>query len=215
MPALKGILWDNDGVLVDTEPLYFRANQATLREVGFELTLEDFVQISLVEGRSTHALLAEQGLSPEQSQALYEKRNHVYMELLKTEARLMEGIGDVVAWCAERYRMGIVTSSRMDHFQMIHSESNLLEHFDFILTGEDYTRFKPDPQPYQMGLERLGLPADECIVIEDTERGLESARAAGLRCLLLPSPMAGKRDYPRAHHVLGDVREIPDVLAKL
>ena len=98
---------------------------------------------------------------------------------------------------------------------MIHSESNLLEHFDFILTGEDYTRFKPDPQPYQMGLERLGLPADECIVIEDTERGLESARAAGLRCLLLPSPMAGKRDYPRAHHVLGDVREIPDVLAKL
>jgi HAD superfamily hydrolase (TIGR01509 family) len=214
MPELKGILWD-DGVLVDTEPLYFRANQENLREVGFELTLEDFVQISLVEGRSTHALLAEQGLSPEESQRLYKKRNRIYMDLLETEARLMEGIGDVVAWCAERFRMGIVTSSRMDHFQTIHRASNLLDHFEFILTGEDYTRFKPDPQPYQMGLDRLGLPAEECIVIEDTERGLESARGAGLRCLLLPSPMTGTRDYPRAHHVLGDVREIPDALAKL
>ena len=108
--------------------------------------------------------------------------------------------------------MGIVTSSRKMHFELIHRSTDLLKYFDFILTGDDYTSFKPNPDPYLMAVEKSGFQKDECIAIEDSERGLKSAKSAGIHCFVIPGGLTSAGDFSRADRILNSIRELPDVL---
>ncbi len=89
--------------------------------------------------------------------------------------------------------MGIVTSSQRIHFAAIHEKSGLLSYFEFVLTREDFANAKPAPDGYREGLRRRGLPAKECLAVEDSERGLVSARAAGLECVVVPNSHSTRR----------------------
>jgi len=80
--AVKALLWDNDGVLVDTEELYFRATRDVLSEVGIDLSRDLFIKISLKQGRSAFDFAAEQGISQEAINRLRDDRNKRYSELL-------------------------------------------------------------------------------------------------------------------------------------
>ena len=113
-----------------------------------------------------------------------------------------------------RYVMGVVTSSRKDHFDLIHEHTGLLQYFDFVLTASDYPRVKPYPDPYLKAVERSGVTADACIAIEDSERGLEAATRAGIRCIVVPTALTRGCRFERAHRVLTSASEIPAVLAQ-
>jgi beta-phosphoglucomutase-like phosphatase (HAD superfamily) len=81
----------------------------------------------------------------------------------------------------------------------------LLPHFELVLVQGDYARSKPEPDPYLRAVERLGVPAARCLVIEDSERGLRSARAAGLRCWVIPSALTAGGRFDDADAVLADL----------
>lgn len=182
MSRKRAILWDNDGVLVDTEPVFFEACRRVLKQCGVEATWEMFEEISLKQGES---LLPLSGLEGTALEALFAERDVVYGELLETEQILVDGVGDVLRSLAGTCAMGIVTASQRVHFDVIHRRSGLLGHFDFVLTREDYAKSKPHPDGYLLGIERSGVPADECIAVEDSPRGVEAARRAGIDCVLL------------------------------
>ena len=111
--------------------------------------------------------------------------------------------------------MGIVTSSRREHFEVIHAGTNLLPYFDFVLMREDYTHSKPDPEPYLTAMAQNGLSAEECVVIEDSERGLRAALAAGLRCIVIPQGLTRGLDFTGALAVLDDIRQLPPLIDQL
>ncbi len=154
---VKAILWDNDGVLVDTEELYFSATRDVLSEAGVNLTRDLFIQISLKQGRSTFDLAAEQGLSQEVTTQLRADRNRRYSNLLKGGVRILDGVEDTLRQLHGKVSMGVVTSSRREHFEIIHTTTGLLHYFDFVLTREDYRRSKPDPDPFLAAIKRNGL----------------------------------------------------------
>lgn len=81
--------------------------------------------------------------------------------------------------------MGVVASARRQHLNAAHAKSRVIQYMDFVLTREDYTHSKPHPEPYLTAMERHGLRLDECIVVEDSERGLAAAAAAGVGCIIL------------------------------
>jgi len=179
------VLWDNDGVLVDTEGLYFRATKMVLATVGIHLTPEQYIQISLRHGQSTFRLAAEQGISAETITCLRKERDRIYSEFLRTEPCLIEGVEDVLRSLHGRVRMGVVTSSRRQHFEIAHTRTGLTKYLDFVLTLEDYRHSKPNPDPYLTAIARYRLQPDQCIVVEDSERGLAAATGAGLECLIV------------------------------
>ncbi len=111
--------------------------------------------------------------------------------------------------------MGIVTSSRRDHFDVIHGRTDLLKYFDFVLTSGDFKRSKPHPDPYLMAIERSGLQPDECIAIEDSERGLEAATLAGIRCIVIPTALTRGCDFASAHRVVSSVTDVPELCGVL
>ncbi len=211
---LEAVFWDNDGVLVDTEELYFDATRAVLAAAGFALSPQQFTELSLRQGRSVFELvrhaLDEQGI-----ERLRSARNARYAERLAAGVPALDGIEEVLAALRGRVTLGVVTSSNPEHFEIVHRATGLLRYFDFALTNHDYEHSKPHPAPYLAALARCGLAAEQCIAIEDSERGLAAARAAGLRCIVVPRGLTHGGDFAGAHCVLDHAREITSVLAPL
>ena len=213
---IKAILWDNDGVLVDTEGLYFQATREILSRVGVDLTEEMFAEYLLKHGRSVWHLAADKGASSDKVKRMREERNSLYEQLLRQGNTLIDGVEETLANLHGKFVMGIVTSSRPEHFEVIHQRTALLKYFDFVITSLYYTNFKPDPEPYLVGLERTGFEKDECVVIEDSARGLIAANAAGIRCLVIPNDLAPIEDFAAAHLILNDITDVtPELLENL
>lgn len=204
------VLWDNDGVLVDTEERYFQASKTVLQTVGVELTLEQFKEISLRQGESVLRLAEEEGIQAEKIAELRAERNRLYAELIAAQSCVIDGVEDVLRSLHGRVQMGVVTSSRRDHFEMAHNQGDLLRFFDFVLTREDYEQSKPHPEPYLTALERFDLRPNDGVVIEDSERGLASAIAAGLECLIVLSKLTLDGDFSLAAKVLDDISYVPE-----
>ena len=204
---LKAILWDNDGVLVDTERLYFEATRAALARVGVTLTAEIFADLNLRRGQSAFDLAVDQGIAAEVIGELRTARDAAYARSLAEADIAIDGVESTLRTLHRRLRMGVVTSSQRAHFEIVHERTGLLRYFEFSLTREDYGRTKPDPEPYLTALARARLLAEECVVIEDTERGLAAATAAGIRCIVVPNALGAGADLSAAHKVVASVVE--------
>lgn len=207
MPV-EAIFWDNDGVLVDTEHLYFRATQEILATRGIALSDAQYLELFLQQSRGILHFAHEHGWSDAQLQAVRGERGARYAELLRSESCVLPGVEDVLSALHGRCRMGIVTSAKREHFDIIHAQSGLLKYFEFVLASGDYAESKPHPAPYLKALERVGVAKDACLVVEDTERGLAAATAAGLKCVIVPSRLTAGRPFSGAHKVLGSIREV-------
>jgi HAD superfamily hydrolase (TIGR01509 family) len=204
------VLWDNDGVLVDTEGLYFQATKTVLASIGVDLTPEQFKEISLRRGESTFGLAAEQGLPAEKIACLRAERDRIYAESLGTRSCLMDGVEEVLRLLHGKVRMGVVTSTSKEHFEIAHAKSGVAQYMDFVITREDCQHLKPHPEPYLTALKRHRLAPGQCIVVEDSERGLTSARAAGLECLIVLSEWTKDGDFSLACKVLSSISDVPD-----
>jgi HAD superfamily hydrolase (TIGR01509 family) len=213
--TLRAILWDNDGVLVDTEPLFLQATRDALARVDIVLELAQYVEISLARGGSCFDLAAERGVSDDEIEELRVWRNVRYSQLLRGGVRVFEGVTKSITALHGRFPMAIVTSSNPEHFDEIHQPLGLVDYFEFVLTNGDYVRHKPHPEPYLRAAERLGLEPESCLVVEDTERGLDAALAAGMRCVVVPHELTRQADFRRAHGVLESLHDLPDAVERL
>jgi HAD superfamily hydrolase (TIGR01509 family) len=206
--VIDAIFWDNDGVLVDTEHLYFEATRQVLASIDILLTEDDYRELFLMQGRGAWHLAEARGLPAPKVQALKQRRNALYAELIAEAPRALPGVLDVVSALHGRYRMGIVTSSRRDHFELIHRHTGLLPYFDFVVTADECPRTKPCPDPYVRALELSGVDRDSCLAIEDSERGLEAATGAGVRCAIVPSRLTRTQTFAGAWRRLDSVRDL-------
>lgn len=207
---IKAIFWDNDGVLVETEGIFFRANLETLARVGVTLQWEQFEEVSLTKGGSVLQLAEKPG-----TDAFYKLRNERdarYADLLTREALTIDGVREVLDALQGKYIMGIVTSSGHEHFEIIHRRSGLLPNFQFFLTMKDCVHFKPHPEPYLKAIELAGCLPRECLAVEDSPRGLAAAINAGIRCVVIPSKFTKRNNFTGAYKILNSVRELPAVL---
>ncbi len=109
--------------------------------------------------------------------------------------------------------MAIVTSARRADFEFIHQSRNIVKFMDFILTIEDYKNCKPAPDPYLLALERFNADPGEAFVIEDSQRGLGSAIAAGIDCVIIENEFTKSQDFQGAVAVLRSLTELPSQIA--
>jgi len=205
------ILWDNDGVLVDTEGLYFRATQEVLRTLDVPLTADQFKEISLRRGESCLGLAAGRGIEIEQLRADRDRR---YAELLGSQSWAIDGAEEVLRTLHGQVRMGVVTSARRVHFETAHAKTGLRQYLDFVLTREDYQHTKPHPEPYLTAMAWHDLRPEDCIVVEDSVRGLAAATVAGLPCLIVLSDWSRDADFSGAAKVLKNIRDVPEAVLK-
>lgn len=212
---IEAVLFDNDGVLVETEHLYFEASREILAERGIALDLEQFREISLTRGQSLIELARETGADDAEVRELAARRDDRYVELLERGIAPIDGVVALLERLRPHYRLAIVTTSLRRSFETAHRGTGLVGRFDLVLTREDYGRAKPHPEPYLTAAKRFGLEPEACLVVEDTERGLASAVAAEMRCVVVPQPLTREARFAGAYRRVERIEQVADVLDEL
>ena len=210
----KYILFDHDGVLVDTEFWYFKAGERALADIGFTLDRDQYLR-DMTQGFATWAQAVAAGIDDQTISTQREVRNVYYQEYLRTEDIEIEGVLQTLAELADSYRMAIVTTCKRADFDLIHEHRPILDYMDFYLDREDYARAKPHPEPYLRGLERFGATADETVVVEDSARGLKSAIAAGIDCIVVANEFTASQDFSEATAKAATIRDLPSTIKGL
>jgi len=208
----SAVFWDNDGVLVDSERLYFQATQQVLRSVGVNLSLERYRGLYLKESRGAWHLAVKKGVAAVDVEKLRAKRNRIYAELLRVENLAIDGAAQTLAALNGRVLMGVVTSSHRDHFEIIHARTGFCRFFDFVITCDDVNETKPSPEPYLRALEKSGRGPGDCVVVEDSARGLIAAKEAGLACWIIPTELTRQSEFHQADRVLGSLADVLPLL---
>lgn len=208
----KFLLWDHDGVLVDTERWFFIATQECLRELGVELDQATYLQY-MAAGRSCWDLALDHGQSDVVIAAQRRERDRRYQSYLATKDIAIDGVLETLHTLCHQYRMAIVSTSTRSDIALIHRARGILPFFEFVLTLEDYAQPKPAPDPYLKALHRFGAVAREAVAIEDSSRGLRAARAAGLDCVVVCNAFTASQDFSGAWRMLHAIRELPGALA--
>jgi len=206
------ILFDNDGVLVDTEHWYYTASAEILSAKGFHLSQERYRDI-MIAGESAFLIAEETGVPISETDRWRSERNERYQHYLRTEEIAISGVQKVLAELSTRFRMGIVTSALRCDFDLIHASRGIVDYMDFVLCSGEYPRAKPYPDPYLLGLERLGGEKHETIIVEDSQRGLRSAVSAGIECVIVHNRFTESHDFSAATHRIKTLEELLDLLA--
>jgi len=206
------VLWDHDGVLVDTERWYFAATQECLSALGVSLDQRTYLEL-MAAGRSTWDLARQAGIPDQTIATGKHRRDALYQEFLRDKPIEIPGVLEVLEQVRKQCRMAVVSTARRADLEVIHRNRNILGFFEFVLTFEDCSHAKPHPGPYLEGLRRFGAPAGEAIAVEDSSRGLQSAMAAGLDCVVVRSDFTAGQDFRRAWAVIPTIDHLPPLLA--
>jgi beta-phosphoglucomutase len=176
---IRAVLFDFDGVLFDSEPVRFRAGTQALAELGITLTWEDFTRCWL--GRTDEAGLRDiMGERFEaDGQRVITRRNALYEERLD-EVQAFTDAGRFLRRIPSGIRLAIATGSRRLEVEGILWRAVMTQSFQTIVTAEDYSRPKPEPDPFQAAARLLKLSPAACLVIEDSPSGVAAAQAAGM-----------------------------------
>lgn len=207
----KYILWDNDGVLVDTEKWYYEANKKALSEIGISFSLDEYM-LHMQKGTSIWSLADDNKIDKETIKLQRKKRNQYYQEFLKTREIEIPEVISVLDELSKYYSMAIVTTSKKEDFELIHQGRNILKYMEFCLTLEDYEKAKPSPDPYLKGMESFKALPEECLVIEDSARGLKAALAAGIDCVIVGNEFTRTHDFTGAKQVVASTEELISLL---
>lgn len=205
------VLLDHDGVLVDTEPWYFAAGQRALADVGLVLDQQRYLR-DMGHGLGTWVQAREAGVDESTIDRLRVARDAYYQEHLRTEQIEIEGVVDVLAELSRHVRMAIVTTARRVDFDLIHEKRRIVPFMDFVLVREDYERSKPHPEPYLTGLQRFGAAQEQTLVVEDSARGLASAVAAGIDCVVVHNDFTSSQVFSGAAHRIETLAELTEIV---
>jgi HAD superfamily hydrolase (TIGR01509 family) len=207
----KYILFDHDGVLVDTEHWYYKAGERALAEIGLRLDPDQYL-LDMSQGAGTWAQAKAAGVDDRTIDRLRETRNAYYQEYLRTEVIEIDGVVEALAELSHHVRMAIVTTCKREDFELIHQSRHIRQYMDFVLVRDDYTRAKPDPEPYLTALNRFGAPKEEALVVEDSARGLRSAVAAGIDCAIVYNAFTKSHDFSQAQYRIRTLAELKDII---
>lgn len=207
----KYILFDHDGVLVDTEYWYYKAGERALADIGFTLDKDQYLR-DMTQSLGTWSQARAAGIDEQTISKQRDIRNVYYQEYLRAEAIEIEGVVETLAELSKYVRMAIVTTAKHADFQLIHEKRQIRQFMEFVLVREDYEHTKPQPEPYLTGLKRFGATKEETLVVEDSNRGLNSAVAAGIDCVIVHNDFTKTHDFSQASYRIKTLIELKDII---
>lgn len=173
------LIFDMDGVLIDSEPLHKRAKEEAFGQFG--IVLPESVYDSY-KGRPDATMLPEvlgaRGCPAEVVEEVSRLKRQIY-EGIQHELRAVSGAAEFVKWAAMRYRIALATSATSRNRELAFRIFEVGHLFEAIVDGSQHQRPKPDPEVFQVAMRMLGLTSGDCWVVEDSVNGLRAAKAAG------------------------------------
>ena len=194
--GLRCIVFDFDGVLVDSEPIHFLAFKKIVEARGFKLSEDVYKERYLaMDDRGAFTKIFKdnnQMLSHEDLKKLMDEKTVVFQELVQTEGILpFPAVPEFVMAAAQRYPLAIASGARRHEIELLLEAAGLRSYFEVIISSDDVEKGKPNPESYLKAVEGLNetgkrttpIKPEECVVIEDSKDGIFSAHSAGMKCV--------------------------------
>jgi HAD superfamily hydrolase (TIGR01509 family) len=208
--AVAAVVFDFDGLLMDTETTSLASWQHEWRRHGLELDSSSFFADHGGDVSDVRYAELAAAVGPAFDRAASHARRLAYRDQLNASLELLPGIA---GWLSQARRLGIrlavATSSPRGWASRHLGGHGSLAAFEFLACGDEVARAKPDPGVYLLALERLGLPADRVVAVEDSPHGVAAAQAAGLRCVAIPNPHADPARFAAADLLLASAEQMP------
>lgn len=189
MSAISAIIFDMDGVLVDSESFISRAAVMMFAERGLAVKPEDFEPfVGMGENRYIGGVAEKYGYMADIVD-LKRRTYDIYLDIIKGKLRPLPGVFEFIAQCRARdLKLAVASSADMRKVRGNLDEIGLpFEKFDAVICGEDVVNKKPAPDIFILAASRIGVPPEKCIVVEDAVSGVKAAKAAGAKCLAITS----------------------------
>lgn len=203
---MKAVIFDRDGVIVDSESCNIIAAIKAFKQLGISIKEEEK---KLVIGRHPddyHKLfLKKYKFSYPEFRKI---QKEMYQKLIESAPLLSKTIALVKELHKSNVKLALTTSSGKRGTDMVLEMAGLKGMFDLIITHEDYTKRKPDPEPYIVTARKLGVDPKDCVAVEDTSVGVESAKRAGMKCIVIPNRYTKGQDFSKADIVVESAENI-------
>lgn len=180
--TIKVLLFDIDGVLVNSEAVHLKTWQIIFERHGLELTGDGLEYLVGRPGEDVADWLTERlGLDkhPVTYEQILKDKRQLFLEIVETDLEPVAGIDAFLREMAGRYRLGVVTSARLNAASRVLARFGWRDCFEVFIGAEHVTRAKPDPQPYQKAMEQMSVDPAQCLVFEDSTVGVKAAQSSG------------------------------------
>ncbi|MGQ0794287.1 MAG: HAD family hydrolase [Deltaproteobacteria bacterium] len=206
---IKAVIFDMDGVMIDSEPLWEKTERILLGRRGIDYNPSYRDKIVGLNQQDSGALLVRTFNLPETVDDIIGERIAILLGIYETELRLMDGLIRLLEELRDGgMSLAVASSSPNRVIKFVLEKFNLGGFFDTVVAGEFVPNGKPHPDIYLYTARKLSAEPEECAVIEDSINGLRAAKSAGMRCIAAPDKRLSQAEFAAADIIVPSVSEI-------
>ena len=180
----KAVIWDLDGVIADTGPFHLGAWQQLAEEMGLPFTAEDFRRVFGLKNSDVIRKVLAPDISVVQVEALAERKEEIFRARVKGNIKPLPGVLPLLHSPKEKgFSLALASSTVPENIKLLLSSLGIEQLFDCLVSGQDVSRGKPDPEGFLLAAKKLGVEPRCCVIIEDAVDGVRAAKAAGMKCI--------------------------------
>ena len=207
---MKAVIFDMDGVIIDSEPIHFEVDMQTMKDFGCSISKEE---LNKYVGTTNEYMWTDIKNKYKLDQSVEEIINYrsemVKRKVIESDLIPIEGIADLLKELkVKNIPAAIASSSPRDFIEVVVSKFQLEDYFSCILSGEEVENGKPAPDIYVETAKKLGISPEECIVIEDSKNGVLAAKKAGMKCIGFKNINSGDQDLSKADCIVSSILDV-------
>ena len=205
------VIFDMDGVLVNSEPLHHEVSLVQFEQLNIEVTNEIFATFTGNSNKMIYQKIKNRFQLDHEIEDLIAAKNKLFIEAFdkKEDFHLMSGVKDLIV---DLYNNGmqlvVASSSEMEIINKVFERFDLDQYFTHKVSGNDFPESKPNPAIFLKAAELAQTPVENCIIIEDSTNGIEAAKAAGIYCIAYKSEGVDTQDQSLADSIINDYKEL-------
>jgi len=203
---LKAVIFDMDGVIIDSEPTHMKLENDTYKKLGIEVTGDEHLSFVGATSQYMWEVLKNKYKLNQTLEELVEYERSIYFKYLNSEEceiSLIDGVKELIEELHKNgVKLAIASSSPLNVIEAIAKKFKIEKYFETFVTGDYVKRSKPEPDIFLYASQKLGVSPENCIVIEDSHNGVRAAKKAGMKCVGLNSDPEGRQDISMADLVI-------------
>lgn len=207
---LKAILFDMDGVIIDSEPLHFEADEKLMADLGYPVPAHYFNAFIGISNPDMWKTVKAEFHMKESIDTLLALQKTINTDLLEAaDLEPIAGIRPLLSSLKKnQIKAGIGSSSSNECIHQVVGKFDLFSYFDVLQSGEEVAKGKPEPDVYLEVARKLQVEPHECVVIEDAHAGVTAAKKAGMFCIGFQNPNSGNQDLSKADWIVKSIEEV-------
>ncbi len=210
MSKLQAVIFDMDGVIIDSEPIHYKVNQKLYEELEIEVSKEEYNNFIGISNTDHWNHLKEKYNLTDSIEDLIDKQNNQNVKHLQgSDEEPILGIVQLLEDLEiNNIKIGLASSSSLRYIKAVTEKFAIDDYFSIMVSGENMDRGKPHPDIFLEAADRLGVDTANCVVIEDSEHGVQAAKSAGMKCIGFINPNSGNQDLSLADSLVDSMKKV-------